>query len=55
MTTIAAPGISTTAAALRRLYFVRFVFAIVWALVMFPTAKTPRPAHRHAARALSAV
>ncbi|MEV6304326.1 hypothetical protein AB0M02_33315 [Actinoplanes sp. NPDC051861] len=38
MTTIAAPGISTTAAALRRLYFVRFAFAIVWALVMFTTA-----------------
>ncbi|MFC4070161.1 hypothetical protein [Actinoplanes subglobosus] len=31
MTTTTAPGISTTAAALRRLYFVRFVFAIVWA------------------------
>jgi hypothetical protein len=38
MTAIAAPGISTTAAALRRLYFVRFVFAIVWALVMFTIA-----------------
>jgi uncharacterized membrane protein HdeD (DUF308 family) len=31
--------ISTTASALRRLYFVRFGFAIVWALVMFTTAK----------------
>ncbi|MEU9743465.1 hypothetical protein AB0E12_30215 [Micromonospora chersina] len=31
MTTVAAPGISTTASALRRLYFVRFAFAIVWA------------------------
>lgn len=31
MTTTTAPGISTTAAALRRLYFVRFAFAIVWA------------------------
>jgi hypothetical protein len=39
MTTVAAPGISTTAAALRRLYFVRFAFAVVWALVMFTTAK----------------
>jgi uncharacterized membrane protein HdeD (DUF308 family) len=29
MTTVAAPGISTTAAALRRLYFVRFAFAAV--------------------------
>ncbi|MGI5151662.1 hypothetical protein ACQEVC_35780 [Plantactinospora sp. CA-294935] len=35
MITVAAPGISSTAAALRRLYFVRFVFAIVWAGVMF--------------------
>ncbi|GAB3842259.1 hypothetical protein ACFPIJ_43000 [Dactylosporangium cerinum] len=39
MTTVAAPGISTTASALRRLYFVRFAFAIVWALVMFTTAE----------------
>ncbi len=39
MTTVAAPGISTTASALRRLYFIRFAFAIVWALVMFTTAK----------------
>ena len=38
MTTIAAPGISTTAAALRRLYFARFAFAVVWAAVMFTTA-----------------
>lgn len=38
MTTVTAPGISTTASALRRLYFVRFAFAIVWALVMFTTA-----------------
>src|ERR1700754_918585 len=39
MTTVAAPGLSTTASALRRLYFVRFAFAIVWALVMFTTAQ----------------
>lgn len=41
MTTVTAPapGISTTASALRRLYFVRFGFAIVWALVMFTTTK----------------
>ncbi|MEU4427191.1 hypothetical protein AB0F81_41760 [Actinoplanes sp. NPDC024001] len=39
MTTVAALGISTTAAALRRLYFARFAFAIVWALVMFTTAE----------------
>ncbi|WP_432974262.1 hypothetical protein [Dactylosporangium sp. CA-233914] len=43
MTTVAAPGISTTAAALRRLYFVRFAFALVWALVMFPLAKHLNP------------
>ncbi|TDC39774.1 hypothetical protein E1211_03140 [Micromonospora sp. 15K316] len=39
MTTLAAPGVSTTAAALRKLYFVRFAFAITWALVMFTTAE----------------
>jgi uncharacterized membrane protein HdeD (DUF308 family) len=39
MTTLAAPGISTTAAVLRRLYFGRFAFAIVWALVMFTTVE----------------
>ncbi|GIF23125.1 uncharacterized membrane protein HdeD (DUF308 family) [Actinoplanes tereljensis] len=43
MTTVAAPGISTTAAALRRLYFVRFAFALVWALVMIPLAKHLNP------------
>ena len=30
---------NTTASNLRRLYFVRFAFAIAWALVMFTTAK----------------
>lgn len=39
MTTVTAPGFTTPAPALRRLYFVRFGFAIVWALVMFTTAK----------------
>ncbi|MEO3922943.1 hypothetical protein ABGB07_03545 [Micromonosporaceae bacterium B7E4] len=39
MTTVTAPGISTTASTLRRLYFVRFAFAIVWALVTFTTAR----------------
>jgi uncharacterized membrane protein HdeD (DUF308 family) len=41
MTTVTepAPALSTTASALRRLYFVRFAFAIVWALVMFTTPK----------------
>src|ERR1041384_5568315 len=38
MTTVAAPGISTTAAALRRLYFARAAFAIVWAGVTFAVA-----------------
>ncbi|MFF3442028.1 hypothetical protein [Streptosporangium sp. NPDC002721] len=44
MSTIAAsPDISGTASALRRLYFVRFVFAIVWALAMFTTASELGP------------
>ncbi|WP_066373878.1 hypothetical protein [Herbidospora mongoliensis] len=44
MSTIAAsPGISATASTLRRLYFVRFGFAIVWALAMFTTASTLGP------------
>ncbi|MFF5082807.1 hypothetical protein ACFY36_37690 [Actinoplanes sp. NPDC000266] len=38
MTTVAASGISTTAAALRRLYFARAAFAIVWAGVTFAVA-----------------
>jgi uncharacterized membrane protein HdeD (DUF308 family) len=43
-TTIAAPsGIAGTASALRRLYFVRFAFAIVWALVMFTMASEITP------------
>jgi uncharacterized membrane protein HdeD (DUF308 family) len=43
MTTTAAPGVWTTAAALRRLYFARFGFAIVWALVMFGIAEDLNP------------
>ena len=43
MTTIASNGIAGTAFGLRRLYFVRFGFAIVWALVMFTTASTLGP------------
>jgi uncharacterized membrane protein HdeD (DUF308 family) len=44
MSTIAAsPGISGTASALRRLYFVRFAFAIVWALALFTTSSTLGP------------
>ena len=43
MTALAAPGISTTASALRRLYFTRFAFALVWALVTFPLARDLNP------------
>ncbi|SIR29132.1 hypothetical protein [Micromonospora avicenniae] len=43
MTTVATPGISTTASALRRLYFVRFAFAIVWAGLAFAVAKDLNP------------
>jgi len=43
MTTLAVPGISTTAAALRRLYFFRFGFALIWAVVMFAVAKDLNP------------
>ncbi|MDY7084946.1 MAG: hypothetical protein SYR96_07555 [Actinomycetota bacterium] len=38
MTTLAAPGVSTTAAALRRLYFARAAFALVWAGATFAVA-----------------
>ncbi|MEU7172133.1 hypothetical protein ABZ949_11705 [Micromonospora tulbaghiae] len=37
-TSVAAPRIPATAAGLRRLYFVRFVFAAVWAAVTLPLA-----------------
>jgi uncharacterized membrane protein HdeD (DUF308 family) len=41
---IAAPSTATgTASALRRLYFVRFAFAILWALVMFTMATKLSP------------
>ncbi|MEU8379852.1 hypothetical protein [Streptosporangium sp. NPDC048865] len=39
----ASPDVSRTASALRRLYFVRFAFAIAWALVMFTTASQLGP------------
>jgi len=43
-TTIAAPPRTAgTASTLRRLYLVRFAFAIVWALVMFTTTSTLGP------------
>jgi uncharacterized membrane protein HdeD (DUF308 family) len=38
VTSIAAPAIPAAASALRRLYVVRFAFAVVWAGVMFTTA-----------------
>ncbi|MDR7276996.1 hypothetical protein [Catenuloplanes atrovinosus] len=43
MTTTASPGVAGTASTLRRLYFVRFAFAIVWALAMFTTAANLGP------------
>ncbi|GLY78332.1 hypothetical protein [Actinoallomurus iriomotensis] len=43
MTTIASSSIAGTAYTLRRLYFVRFGFAILWALVMFTTASKLGP------------
>ena len=46
MAAVAAPDSSTVASALRRLYFTRFAFAIVWALVMFTTAKHLGPLAR---------
>ncbi|BCJ41287.1 membrane protein [Actinoplanes ianthinogenes] len=42
-TTAASPGIAQTASALRRLYFIRFAFAIVWAVVAITTAKEINP------------
>jgi uncharacterized membrane protein HdeD (DUF308 family) len=45
MTTAATPDIAV-ASALRRLYFARFGFAIVWALVFFTTAKHLGPLAR---------
>jgi uncharacterized membrane protein HdeD (DUF308 family) len=43
MTTLAAPGISMTASALRRLYFARFAFAIAWAAATFAIAGDLNP------------
>jgi uncharacterized membrane protein HdeD (DUF308 family) len=42
MTTTTAP-VAATAAALRRLYFVRFGFALIWAVVLFLTASSIGP------------
>ncbi|KAA9378214.1 hypothetical protein F5972_15105 [Microbispora cellulosiformans] len=44
MSTVAAsPGVLGIASALRRLYLVRFAFAIVWALALFTTASNLGP------------
>ncbi|MEU9398987.1 hypothetical protein [Streptomyces sp. NPDC048242] len=44
MSTLTAPtGTTGTASVLRRLYFVRFAFALAWALVMFPMASRLGP------------
>src|SRR6201995_9927 len=43
MPTVAAPGFAAAASTLRRLYFVRFAFAIVWALVALTPAKPLGP------------
>ncbi|MET0495857.1 MAG: hypothetical protein ABW000_22245 [Actinoplanes sp.] len=42
-TVAASPGISQTASALRRLYFIRAAFAVVWAVVTIATAKEIGP------------
>ena len=43
MTTSSATSTSTFSAALRRLYFIRFAFAIVWAALMFATSTMAGP------------
>ncbi|WP_328701349.1 DUF308 domain-containing protein [Amycolatopsis pittospori] len=40
MTTVDSPAVVGFAPALRRLYFVRFAFAIVWAVLVFLTTKS---------------
>ncbi|MBO2455788.1 hypothetical protein J4573_52540 [Actinomadura barringtoniae] len=40
MTTATAPAPTGVAPTLRRLYFVRFGFALVWAILLFPTASS---------------
>ncbi|ROS43948.1 hypothetical protein [Amycolatopsis thermoflava] len=40
MTTVGTPAASGIARALRRLYFARFAFAIVWAILLFLTTKS---------------
>ncbi|MEU9845120.1 DUF308 domain-containing protein [Actinomadura sp. NPDC048032] len=41
--TITAPAVTGVAATLRRLYLVRFGFALVWAALLFPTASSINP------------
>lgn len=41
--TITAPAATGVAATLRRLYLVRFGFALVWAALLFPTASSINP------------
>ncbi|MFF4213707.1 hypothetical protein ACFYZE_31045 [Streptomyces sp. NPDC001796] len=43
MTTTTAPAPATVASALRRLYLVRFGFALIWAVVLFLTASSIGP------------
>jgi uncharacterized membrane protein HdeD (DUF308 family) len=43
MTTTTAPVAASVAPALRRLYFVRFGFALIWAVVLFLTASSIGP------------
>lgn len=43
MTTVDLPAAGGFAPALRRLYFVRFAFAIVWAALLFTTTKSGLP------------
>jgi uncharacterized membrane protein HdeD (DUF308 family) len=40
VTTVDSPAAGGIASALRRLYFVRFAFAIVWAVLLFATAQS---------------
>lgn len=43
VTTVDSPAASGFVPALRRLYFVRFAFAIIWAILLFTTAKSGLP------------
>ncbi|GAA1216507.1 hypothetical protein [Pseudonocardia alaniniphila] len=43
MTTTSAPVAAKVAPALRRLYFIRFGFALIWAVVLFVTASSIGP------------